>query len=121
MEKLGLPTEKNTSISCTNIRYTPGNGVSTITVCGKEYTGKVIRELLGLPSTIFTITVSEDCITITTDGNGHRVGMSQYGADAMAVEGNGYKEILAHYYPGTTLYRMTNAEIKGIFDKAGIL
>jgi stage II sporulation protein D len=31
------------------------------------------------------------------------VGLSQYGADAMALAGNDYKKILAHYYPGTTV------------------
>jgi len=31
------------------------------------------------------------------------VGMSQYGANAMAVAGSTYQEILAHYYPGTEL------------------
>jgi len=40
---------------------------------------------------------------ITTKGYGHRVGMSQYGANAMAVAGSTYQEILAHYYPGTEL------------------
>jgi len=34
------------------------------------------------------------------------VGMSQYGADAMAVAGNTFEEILAHYYPGTELVRL---------------
>ncbi len=29
--------------------------------------------------------------------------MSQYGADYMARQGADYKEILAHYYPGTVL------------------
>ena len=34
---------------------------------------------------------------------GHGVGMSQYGADAMAEEGKGYVEILQHYYTGVTV------------------
>ena len=38
-----------------------------------------------------------------THGYGHRVGMSQYGADAMALEGFSYDQILAHYYRGTQL------------------
>ena len=36
-------------------------------------------------------------------GYGHRVGMSQYGADAMALGGSSYAEILAHYYVGAVL------------------
>lgn len=31
--------------------------------------------------------------------------MSQYGANVMALRGSGYADILAHYYPGTTLIR----------------
>ncbi len=39
----------------------------------------------------------------TVTGFGHGVGMSQYGANVLAQGGAGYREILAHYYPGTTL------------------
>jgi stage II sporulation protein D len=36
-------------------------------------------------------------------GWGHGVGMSQYGAYGYAQHGSTYQQILAHYYPGTTL------------------
>ena len=36
-------------------------------------------------------------------GFGHGVGMSQWGAQGMALKGAGYPEILAHYYTGTAL------------------
>jgi SpoIID/LytB domain protein len=29
--------------------------------------------------------------------------MSQYGADAMALSGSNYRQILTHYYPGTVV------------------
>ena len=61
------------------------------------------RQKLGLRSTAFTMTAVGDHITVTTRGYGHRVGMSQYGAEAMAAEGSTYAQILAHYYQGTTL------------------
>jgi stage II sporulation protein D len=38
-------------------------------------------------------------------GWGHGVGMSQWGAEGYAAHGWGWKRILAHYYPGTTLLR----------------
>lgn len=82
---------------------TAGGGVATMVICGKTYTGIQLRSLLGLRSTAFTISVNVDTVTITTKGYGHRVGMSQYGADAMAVTGSSYREILAHYYPGTEI------------------
>ena len=85
------------------ITYTEGNGVNTIEICGKKYKGTQIRSLLGLRSTAFVITVVGNTVSITTKGYGHRVGMSQYGADAMAVQGCDYKEILAYYYGGTKI------------------
>ena len=45
-------------------------------------------------------------ITITGAGSGHNVGMSQYGAKAMAELGFGYEEILNFYYTGITLERI---------------
>ena len=83
-----------------------GGGVDTIVIGGTSYRGTELRSLLGLRSTAFSISTTEDTVTITTRGYGHRVGMSQYGADAMAVTGSTCPEILAHYYPGTTLTKL---------------
>lgn len=85
------------------ITYTDGGGVDTIYIGDVQYSGTQLRSLLGLRSTAFVITAAGDTVTVTTKGFGHRVGMSQYGADAMAVRGSTYEQILAHYYPGTAL------------------
>lgn len=91
-----------------SISYTPGGGVKTIRICGTDYDGIQIRKKLNLRSTAFIITAVGNTVTITTKGFGHRVGMSQYGAEAMAVNGRTYIEILEHYYPGTRLEIMDN-------------
>ena len=83
--------------------YTEGGGVAVMTICGRSYTGVQLRQLLGLRSTAFAVQAHTDSISITTKGYGHRVGMSQYGADAMATSGSTFDQILAHYYPGTAL------------------
>lgn len=85
------------------ITYTTGGGVKTIDICGSTFQGTELRKKLDLRSTAFTLSASEHGITVYTRGHGHRVGMSQYGADAMALRGNNYQSILRHYYPGTTL------------------
>lgn len=85
------------------ITYTQGGGVESMQIGGVTYRGTTLRSLLGLRSTVFQIVVREDGILFETKGYGHRVGMSQYGADAMAMEGNDYKQILAHYYCDTVL------------------
>ena len=86
-----------------SITYTAGGGVNTIEIGEKSFQGTAVRKALGLRSTAFSIVANESGVTITTKGFGHRVGMSQYGANAMAEAGSDYREILAHYYQGTAL------------------
>ena len=86
-----------------NVSYTAGGGVDTMKIGGLTFKGTELRKLLGLRSTAFTITATNEGITVNTRGYGHRVGMSQYGADAMAALGSTYEEILEHYYQGTEL------------------
>ena len=83
--------------------YTEGGGVDEIDVCGEVFTGVEIRKLLSLKSTNFTVTASEDEIVFQTRGYGHRVGMSQYGAEAMALGGSTYGQMLTHYYTGVQI------------------
>lgn len=82
-----------------------GGKIKTIVVDGKEITGREMRSLFGLSSTNFSFVQSGDEIEIKTTGNGHGVGMSQYGANGMANEGFNYKEILQHYYLGTEIVK----------------
>ena len=88
--------------------YTAGGGVETMVIGGITYTGTQLRKLLGLNSTAFTMTVEDGGIAVKTLGKGHRVGMSQYGADAMARGGSSYQEILAYYYQGTRIDKIEN-------------
>lgn len=86
--------------------YTEGGGVNTMKIGGRVYKGTDLRQLLGLRSTVFTVTTKENTIIVDTKGYGHRVGMSQYGAQAMALAGKGYREILSHYYLNTILSKI---------------
>ncbi|MBQ7817368.1 MAG: stage II sporulation protein D [Oscillospiraceae bacterium] len=88
--------------------FTPGDGVQTMVIGGITYTGTYLRDLLELNSTAFMMTAENGGITVETLGKGHRVGMSQYGADAMARNGSNYEEILMHYYQGTRIDKMEN-------------
>lgn len=92
---------KEQKIKIGNVTHTKGGGVESIVICDVEFSGTQLRKKLSLRSTAFYITAIGDSVTITTKGYGHRVGMSQYGADAMAVNGASYEEILQHYYQGT--------------------
>ena len=105
-EKLGLDANQIRQKGIENVDYTSGGGVSYITICGEKFKGTEFRKALDLRSTAFVISLVGDTATITTKGFGHRVGMSQYGADAMAVSGSTFAEILKHYYNGVEIMDM---------------
>ncbi len=88
------------------LRYTTGGGLAEVDVGGVAVTGTSLRKLFGLRSTDMEFAVSEERILITTYGYGHRVGMSQYGAEAMAQEGAEFEDIVTHYYQGVELRRL---------------
>ena len=82
------------------LEYTSTGRLRTVQVAGKTLSSTALRQALGLPSTDLTWIVHQGKVVFTATGNGHGVGMSQYGAKGMAQEGAGFKEILKHYYTG---------------------
>ena len=105
-DRLGITLSGDASGWFTDVTLTNGGGVETVRIGADLFSGTRVRSLLGLRSTAFTVSGEGEKVIITTRGYGHRVGLSQYGADAMAATGAGYREILAHYYPGTQLTRL---------------
>ena len=71
-----------------------------MTVLSKYFSGNDIQNAFNLKSNNFTVKYSDNTFIFTVTGNGHGVGMSQYGADFMARQGSDYEEILKHYYTG---------------------
>lgn len=96
-----LDISADSYLTVDRITYTEGGGVGTLNINGESFSGTELRQKLGLRSTAFVISVMGQSVTITTKGFGHRVGMSQYGADAMALRGYDCYGILNHYYSGT--------------------
>ena len=85
-------------------QLTAAGYVDSITIGGVPCKGTAVRAALRLRSASFTITWTEKHLfEITTRGYGHGVGLSQYGANALALTGKSYQEILSLYYPGTPL------------------
>jgi stage II sporulation protein D len=79
-------------------------GGGALTLSGVE-----LRQLIGytaLPSLLFTVRVEGKTAVFTGRGSGHGVGLCQWGARGRAARGEGYREILAHYYPGAEVRRM---------------
>ena len=81
--------------------------VVTVSLGGETVKGGEMRALLGLRSACFTWEAEPDRLIFFVTGYGHGVGMSQYGAEAMAAEGADFREILTHYYTGAVVgYRV---------------
>ena len=83
-----------------NLVPNSAGGVETVDIGGVTVGGGSLRTLFGLRSTSFTVSASSDGVTFSVTGYGHGVGMSQYGANALAKEGKSYDEILKWYYTG---------------------
>ncbi|MBI5055247.1 MAG: SpoIID/LytB domain-containing protein [Nitrospirae bacterium] len=103
---LGIKGVKDIAITS----YTATERVKTLKIITDEDAVEIkateFRRLLGykeLPSTDFKIIKGETEIVFDGKGYGHGVGLSQWGAFEMARQGKNYREILSHYYPGTTI------------------
>ena len=80
--------------------------IKKLKINNQEFDGRLLAQKLHLRSNYFKINQTEKTLNITTTGNGHGVGMSQYGANGMAKEGYNYEEILKHYYTGTKIKKI---------------
>ena len=77
-----------------------GGNVKTIELGNKTIKGTEVRAVFGLNSSGFDVRLEGDEVVFDVRGYGHGVGMSQYGANYLAGQGYGYKEILKKYYNG---------------------
>lgn len=101
IEKSRLPKELE-------IKETDSQGyVLAVSVDGDLMTGETFRKEMGLPSSNFTIQEVGEEIRFLCKGEGHGLGMSQYGANILAKEKSSYQEILITYFPQFELERKT--------------
>lgn len=103
-QKLNLPYDSNLKIEVVDTTST--GRIKKIKINEQDFTGNDVYKALNLKSTYFTITQSNESVDITTKGYGHGVGMSQYGAQAMALKGSNYEEIVKHYYQGVEISKL---------------
>ncbi len=96
-DKASWLSVKKRTASDTVISLDAGN----INMSGWEF-----RNIFSLRSAAFDIVYENGIFTISTKGCGHGVGMSQYGAEAMAKQGASYDEILKHYYKGAEIKKI---------------
>jgi len=85
------------------LTHSSAGTVTAFPVGNLTLTGGQVRTALGLRSACFTVSYDKEGFAFTVKGYGHRVGMSQYGADYLARQGYRYDEILTYYYKGVTV------------------
>jgi len=99
-----LPTGAKERVDVTNTARIAGLEILGATVAQTSF--DVVRDgygnELGLRVTGYVYALPATFV-FTGKGFGHGVGMSQWGAQGMALKGASYQEILAHYYVGTAL------------------
>lgn len=71
-----------------------------------DLSGVKLRSLCGLKSSMFTVRSGGRQIIFDGHGYGHGLGMSQYGAKAMAEKGKSWQDILKHYYTDISIDKM---------------
>ncbi|MCK8824577.1 stage II sporulation protein D [Fuchsiella alkaliacetigena] len=107
-EKIGISLNELNEQKISILERSESGRVLKIQIADQTMTGRELRESLGLRSANFEYRLSAQEIEFITKGYGHGVGMSQYGANGMAKRGYSYLDILAHYYPGVDINKITN-------------
>jgi stage II sporulation protein D len=85
------------------LERTAGKRIKTLRIGDQTFTGRQVREALGLSSADFTWTIENGRIRFRSKGYGHGVGMSQWGANLLANQGKSAEEIIRHYYRGVEI------------------
>jgi len=99
-----MPGADNSRGRLNNVSLLGTKGSSTIS-------GDQFRKAVGygvIKSTRFTVKNSKSEISFSGSGNGHGVGLCQWGAKQRALDGFTSGEILAYYYPGTVLKKLSD-------------
>ena len=86
------------------LEYNSSGRVNRLQISNIILEGTEVRSLFDLKSTLINIKFENNDVIFETKGYGHGIGLSQDGANAMALKGAKYKEIIKKYY--------TDVEIK---------
>ena len=86
-----------------NINRSEAGGIITLDVGGVNIKGTELRSIFSLRSTTIDLKQENGDVIMNVKGYGHGVGMSQYGANYLASQGEKYDAILKTYYTGVEI------------------
>ena len=101
-----LNIEYNPTLKIEITKTTSTGRIKELKINDHQFKANDIYQKLNLRSTFFDIKQKDNQVEITTKGYGHGVGMSQYGALAMAKKGYKYQDILKYYYQGVEIKKL---------------
>lgn len=101
-----LEINYNDTLNVTDIQKTESGRIYSLKINGIEIKGRTFQSKLELKSNDFELSELDNKIIITTKGYGHGVGMSQYGANALAKQNKTYEDIIKYYYQGTKIKKL---------------
>ncbi len=107
LKKAGYPLSEERHISI--LERNRSGRVEKIRIAGVVIPGVKFREFVGydkVKSTLFSVESDGDEIRISGSGAGHGAGLCQWGGRGMAEKGHLYRDILKHYYRGTTVRKI---------------
>ena len=89
-----------------NAEYNQSGSIKNIIFGGCSFKGTDIRSAFNLKSANFSVSADADKVVFNVKGNGHGVGMSQYGANYKAAQGATYKDIINTYYKDVSIKKI---------------
>jgi stage II sporulation protein D len=104
LREAGLPGPASPEVEV--LERSPSGRVARLRVGDTVLAGRDLRRVLGgaaIKSALFEVRSEDDRVRFLGSGAGHGVGLSQWGALALAGQGASYRQILRHYYPGSEL------------------
>lgn len=111
LARIGYPTNEIAEIKIGALTH--AGRVKTVAISAQTKStavpGEPLRAALGntvIPSIFYEVEMSGNEVVFSGRGNGHGVGLCQWGAQEMALRGMDFRSILSHYYPGTNLNKM---------------
>lgn len=103
LSAFGFAPETNARHWLGESTYSPSGTLLSLEVGNITVTGQQLREAFGLRSAAVEVSYEDGEFILQTSGYGHGVGMSQYGAQQLALQGCTWQEIIRHYYTGVEI------------------
>ncbi|MBQ3518384.1 MAG: stage II sporulation protein D [Clostridia bacterium] len=103
LEPYGFVPTQTARLWLGNSTYSDSGTLLALEIGNITVSGAQLRSVFGLRSAAVDVIYEDGEFILTARGYGHGVGMSQYGAQQLALQGKTWQEIIRHYYTGVEI------------------